>query len=364
LIDPIALRRKFTTPLLRWYARFGRNLPWRETRDPYAIWVSEIMLQQTQVSTAIPYYRRFLKEFPTPSHLSRAPLDRVLKVWEGLGYYARARNLKRAAEEVVRCHGGNLPSDEEALQKLPGIGRSTAGAILSIGYGQKKPILDGNVRRVLSRFFAVRSDPKARRTEEDLWKRSEALIPGRRAGTFAQAIMDLGAVLCVPKRPKCSDCPVSISCEAYRLGIQEELPKRRERKEVPHFHHVAGLVSADGKVLLCRRPQKGLLGGLWEFPGGRLEEEEGSREGTVRILSEMLSVPIDTAEKIGEVRHTFSHFKMTLHAYLAHPRHGMEKIPAGFRWVDREEVGRLALPTAQKKVLALFKTSSTQLAFY
>jgi A/G-specific adenine glycosylase len=353
-INPDLLRGKFTVPLLKWYSKAGRKLPWRETRDPYSVWISEVMLQQTQVATVIPYYLRFIRELPTPLHLHEASLDRVLKLWEGLGYYSRARNLKKAAEAIVRCHGGGLPDDYELIQKLPGVGRSTAGAILSIAYGQRRPILDGNVRRVLCRFFAIRTDPTGKRIERDLWRCSESLIPERNPALFTQAIMDLGATVCTPRHPRCDDCPVANSCEAYRLRIQDSIPQKREKKTIPRFHHVAGIIQDGKKFLLRRRPQSGLLGGLWEFPGGRLLSGEPPGNGLIRLLSGELGLPIvATPREIGTVDHTFSHFKMTLHVLSIFFRRRLASLPEGFRWVHRDCIAELALPSAHLKILSL-----------
>jgi len=317
------------------------------------------MLQQTQVTTVVPYYERFLKEFPTPWHLAEAPLDQVLKAWEGLGYYARARNLKRAAEQIVRCHGGSLPEEAPLLMDLPGIGRSTAGAILSIGFGQRSPILDGNVRRVLCRYFAIREDPRAKPIEEVLWRYSEVLMPRGNPGAFCQAIMDLGAMVCTPKRPRCGDCPVARSCEGYRLGIQESLPQSKRKKAVPRFRHVAGMLLRRGRLLLRRRPSHGLLGGLWEFPGGRLADLEAPAEGAARILfAELNTVPLFESE-IGKVHHTFTHFKMTLHVCRFALEGDLDALPEHFRWVDPGNLGAFALSAAQLKALELFKSASS-----
>lgn len=303
----------------------------------------------------IPYYQRFMCEFPTPYHLSEASLDRVLKVWEGLGYYARVRNLKRAAEEVVESHGGTLPSNFDDIHKLPGVGRSTAGAILSIGYGQRKPILEANVRRVLCRVFGIRTDLKAKQTEKQLWFISEILVPKRNPAVFNQAIMDFGALICIPKKPSCSVCPIAKICVAHRLGIQEEVPKKQKKRPVPLFKHVAGLIQFGDSFMLHQRPQKGLLGGLWEFPGGRLEEGENPMKGVARILFDALKVPVKPFRLIGNVRHTFSHFKMNLLVYQCTLHKRPRDLPEGYRWVFQEEIRGLALPSAQQKVLSLIE---------
>ena len=262
------MEQDIATHLLRWYRKKGRDLPWRRTSDPYAIWVSEIMLQQTQVATVIPYYEKFMATFPTTSDLTHAPLGAVLKVWEGLGYYARARNLQKAARIISDQYDGKMPEDIEALTSLPGIGRSTAGAIISIAYGKKAPILDGNVRRVICRLFAIRQNPSLAPVQKKLWNISESLVPEKNPRCFNQALMDLGAMICTPKNPDCTACCLRSLCLAYSKGLQKTLPVKSPGRKVPHYHIAAGVIWRGGKILITQRPAEGLLGGLWEFPGG------------------------------------------------------------------------------------------------
>ncbi len=309
---------RFATLLLKWYRTSGRDLPWRQTRDPYAIWLSEIMLQQTQVTTVIPYYRRFLDVFPTVHALAEATLDEVLKQWEGLGYYARARHLHRSAQIVVAQFGGAVPSTFDRLHALPGIGRSTAGAILSLAFGQRYPILDGNVRRVLCRYFGVRQHPKL--VESKLWEYAERLLPERKADLYTQALMDLGATVCVPRAPRCLDCPVSEGCVGYRKGIQGNLPARRRRKPLPHHHHVTVVVLVEGQpgpaVWIRQRPAEGLLGGLWEFPS--IRADEGDVKGAAATLLDDVCDPGGiTLHPAWQIAHAFTHFTMTLHVFVA-----------------------------------------------
>src|SRR3990172_538269 len=254
--------RKIAQRLLRWYRKEGRDLPWRRTADPYAIWISEIMLQQTQVSTVIPYYERFMAAFPTVADLAHAPLGTVLKVWEGLGYYARARNLHRAAKMILEQHQVIMPEDIGALASLPGIGRSTAGAIVSIAYGKKAPILDGNVRRVLCRLFAIRQNPSLLPVQKRLWGLSEGLVPEKDPRSFNQALMDLGAMVCLPKDPDCPACCLKPFCLAYQKGIQKSLPIKSPGKKIPHYHVAVGVIWKGKKVLITQRPLERLLRGL------------------------------------------------------------------------------------------------------
>jgi len=261
------LKKKIQSRLLQWFKKNQRDLPWRKTKDPYAIWVSEIMLQQTQVATAIPYYEKFLETFPTVPRLANANLSEVLKIWEGLGYYSRARNLHRASRIISNHFGGKIPDNLKDLLGLPGVGRYTAGAILSIAFNQEAPILDGNVKRVLSRLLAMAGT--SRKTEKTLWKYSASLIPEGQAGSFNQALMELGATLCRPKDPLCLRCPLKKLCEGYRLRKQEQFPSKPAKKRIPRIEAVGAVISKNGKVLLKQRPPKGLLGGLWEFPNWR-----------------------------------------------------------------------------------------------
>jgi A/G-specific adenine glycosylase len=311
-MDPIPQKAKIQTQLLRWFKRNGRDLPWRKTKDPYAIWVSEIMLQQTQVTTVIPYYQKFLKSFPTVHHLAKANLSKVLKIWEGLGYYSRARNLHRASRIVENHFGGKLPDNLKDLLSLPGIGRSTAGAILSFAYNKEAPILDGNVKRVLSRLFAI-SGSKAK-TEKFLWGISESLIPKGCSNPFNQALMDLGSMLCTPKDPQCPHCPLRDFCKGKASGNPERYPTKGSKKRIPHINAISAVIQRDDKVLLNRRPPKGLLGGLWEFPNWKSEGRKNRRWLTNRIRNEM-GVSVNVKEPIGTFHQTFSHFKLTLHVY-------------------------------------------------
>jgi A/G-specific adenine glycosylase len=296
--------------LLRWFENNGRDLPWRKTRDPYAIWVSEIMLQQTQVATVIPYYQRFLKSFPTIRHLAKANLSKVLKVWEGLGYYSRARNLHRASQIVLNHFHGFIPDTLKDLLSLPGIGRSTAGAILSFAFQKEAPILDGNVKRVLSRFFAMRG-----KTEGLLWKISESLIPKGRSNPFNQALMDLGSMLCTPKDPQCSFCPFQKLCRGFLSGKPERYPLRTIKKIIPHRVAVSAVIQKDGKVLLHQRPLKGLLGGLWEFPNWKIEEKRRLRLRLRNCIEKEMGMNVKVKESIGVFQQAYSHFKLTLHVY-------------------------------------------------
>ena len=258
-----SLRRR----LLRWYDRNRRDLPWRKNpRNAYQQWLAEIMLQQTQVATVEPYFRRFIKQYPTVRRLADAPLDDVLRLWAGLGYYARARNLHKCARTVAREHGGRFPDTVEGLSALPGIGRYTAGAIASIAFDRRAPILDGNVKRVLSRLFQIETDIRQKDTVDHLWTLAEAILPQKRCGDFNQSLMELGATLCLPRNPNCADCPVSRICSAHAAGVVDELPRAGRRAAPKEVQVVVAAVQRNGKFLIRRRKADSLWGGMWELP--------------------------------------------------------------------------------------------------
>lgn len=309
-------RTQIIRRLRAWYHEKARQLPWRETRDPYAIWVSEIMLQQTRVEAVIPYYQRWMQQFPTLHDLAEASQDQVLKAWEGLGYYSRARNLQDAARTLVEQHGGELPRDPKALQRLPGIGRYTAGAISSIAFGIPTPILDGNLRRVFSRLFSIDSPLGTTQTETILWEIAAALVSERDPGTSNQALMELGALICRPLNPACGDCPLNLVCLARASGTQNALPVRKEKRPVPHHQVAAAVIQNGPTVLLAKRPAGGLLGGLWEFPGGKMEPGESLPEALKREIREELNLEIEVGDRLGRFQHAYTHYKVTLEAFF------------------------------------------------
>ncbi len=343
--------------LLRWYEAHQRDLPWRRSSDPYAIWVSEVMLQQTQVATVKPYYERFLEQFPTVEALAAAPLDDVLKAWEGLGYYGRARNLHRAAKHVVAEHDGKLPDRVDELLKLPGVGKYTAGALASIAFGLDEPVLDGNVTRVLARVFRVRGDVTKAGTQKALWALARDLIPSGEASFFNQALMDLGAQICVPRAPRCLACPLYDPCEARAHDEQALLPVKAKRKPVPHHQGAVALVWKDGKLLLGQRPAQGLLGGLWEFPGGKLEENETPAACAAREAREELGIEVRVRRFLTTVQHAYTHFRVTLHAFECDLLSGEPQALGcdDWAWASPGELDRYAFPKATHKVLAALR---------
>ena len=315
--------------LVEWFDAGHRDLPWRRTGDPWAIWVSEIMLQQTRAASVVPYWTRFLERFPTPAALAEAPLDDLLGRWAGLGYYARARNLYRGAQQVVALHGGVVPREREAFAALAGVGPYTAGAVLSIAFGQPEPLLDGNVIRVFTRWDRIAADPKAPATQATLWARARALADGPVPGTLNQALMELGATLCTPRAPSCLLCPVRAGCAAAAAGDAELYPRKAAKAVRPREVYVAGLVVDDAGVWLARRPDTGLLAGLWELPA-----VAGDAPGALAALG------LHAEGEGREITHVFTHRHWTLHTYAATGR------PSGGDYTDFRQVPLKALDDA------------------
>lgn len=310
------------------------------------------MLIQTKVDTVIPYYRRFLERFPDVQSLAAADSDAVLKSWEGLGYYARARNLHKAAGIVVEKHGGELPRDEKTLRSLPGIGRYVAAAVLSIAFNRPTLAVDGNVRRVVSRLHDL-ADP----SESTIRGQGESLV-AERPGDVNQALMDLGSAICTPRSPRCGACPIESACLARANGTAEERPRRRTAKKRPHYDIAVGVVWRGDEILIAKRPAEGLLGGLWEFPGGKPEPGESLEAAVVREVGEEVGVEVEPGAKIAEVDHAYSHFAITLHAFHCRYRTGTPR-PLGCQelaWVRREELDRYAFPAANRRVLERLAT--------
>jgi A/G-specific adenine glycosylase len=339
--------------LLAWYDRQQRQLPWRGERDPYRIWVSEVMLQQTQVATAAPYYLRFLESFPTVERLAQAELDEVLHVWQGLGYYARARNLHAAAGRIVAEYGSQLPTSSAELRRLPGFGDYTAGAVASIAFGEAAPAVDGNVRRVLARLQAITEDVSRGTGGRQVRETAQALVPGDRPGDFNQALMELGATVCTPQSPRCLLCPLQGVCRALADGLQESLPIKGRRLEQPLYDTTAGVVwREDGLVLICKRPQAGLLGGLWQFPGGRCSEGEASAECLQRFLAEQLGIEVMVAAPLAVIPHAYTHFRIRLHVYTCRFVSGDVQLReyVAYRWAAAENLHEYPFPVTDQKI--------------
>ncbi len=342
-----------------------RDLPWRQRRDPYAVWVSEIMLQQTQVATVIPYYERWLARFPDIESLAAAPLDAVLKTWEGLGYYARGRNLHRAAQQVVAQHGGRLPRDRAALLALPGIGRYTVGAILSLAYGQPEPVLDGNVRRVLCRLCDVAEDPRLPAVEARLWEMAAAFVhaaPDGQAGDLNEALMELGALVCTPGVPDCRACPLAEDCLARQRGTQLARPVRNAKAPTPYYDVTAAVISdAEGRLLIVRRHDAGLLGGLWGFPGGAAQPDEPLPAAVERSVREQVGITVTAGTLLAQVRHAYTHFRITLHAFACTWTGGDPACLtcADAAWVPPKALADYAFPVTDRKIAEQFSRATT-----
>ena len=334
-------RKSFTQTILSWYDQGHRDLPWRRTQDPYRIWISEIMLQQTRAETVVSYYERFLARYPTVQDLASAPEEELLKAWEGLGYYSRARSLQKAAKEIVARYGGQLPADLEKLRALPGIGDYTAGAIASIAFGIPAAAVDGNVERVLCRWDAITDEVGTPAVRRQIAARAQALVPRDRPGAFANAMMEMGATMCTPKNPKCLLCPVREGCMGFAQGIAQELPRKAKKKAQRVENRAVLLVFCDNRVLIVKRQEK-LLGGLFVFPDV-LEESDPAR---LCQALEALGIRAAYDEKLGHARHVFTHliWEMDVHAVVADE---MTQVPGG-QWVSRQELAALPLPTAVK----------------
>lgn len=345
-----AIRRR----LLEHFDREKRDLPWRGETDPYRVWVSEVMLQQTRVETVVPYYREWLERFPDVAALARADRSEVLRAWEGLGYYSRARNLHDAAGIVADRLGGAVPDTAEELRELPGVGEYTAGAVASIAFDRREPAVDGNARRVLSRLFDVERPTPAR-----LRRIAADLVPDSRPGDFNQAVMELGATVCSPASPVCATCPVEPVCLARDRGTVEERPRPRRRGAVPAYEiGVAVVVSADRRTLLVRRPEDGMLGGLWEFPGRVATEDIDPHATAVRVTAALLDDGPDATRRIDRVEQIYSHRHHTYHAWLFHSDREPADVPLAARregwtdaaWIDAGDLDGIAVSTAQRKI--------------
>lgn len=350
----------FQDDLLDWFEKNLRDLPWRKDKDPYKIWVSEIMLQQTRVDTVIPYFERFMERFPTIEALADAPQDDVLKEWEGLGYYSRARNLHQAVQEVKQAYGGKVPDTPKEIAKLKGVGPYTAGAILSIAYDKPEPAVDGNVMRVLSRILLVEEDIQKVKTRKRFEQAVRGMIAEQHASFFNQALMELGALVCVPKSPQCMLCPVADHCRGREAGGHEELPVKGKAKPPRKVDMVAGVVmrpvggDGDGEeeILIHKRPETGLLAGLWEFPNVEKEADQSWEESLSRYMYQYYGVKVEPVAHWMTVQHTFSHLHWNLQVYRCRLEgEEGEQLPASARWTRVEDLGDFAFSVSHGKVV-------------
>ncbi|WP_434358499.1 A/G-specific adenine glycosylase [Parasalinivibrio latis] len=343
------MSQSFSDAILEWYEQYGRKtLPWQQAKTPYKVWLSEIMLQQTQVATVIPYFERFMERFPSVSDLAAADLDEVLHLWTGLGYYARARNLHKAAKQVVELHGGNFPTDIDEVMALPGVGRSTAGAVLSLSLGQPHPILDGNVKRTLARCYAVEGWPGQKPVENRLWELAESLTPEQDVEKYNQAMMDMGAMICTRSKPKCELCPVKNRCEALALGRQADFPGKKPKKILPEKQANFLILQYGSEVWLEQRPPVGLWGGLWCLP----ESADGELEQTVSKRFPDAEI-CNNPEQLTAFRHTFSHFHLDIVPFrvkLAARPHAVMEGGQGL-WYNLNQPATVGLAAPVQKLL-------------
>ncbi len=352
--------------LLNWYNNHKRTLPWRARGlDPYAVWVSEIMLQQTRVETVIPYFEKWLKLFPTVEALANASERDVLNAWEGLGYYSRARNFHKAAKSVVQKYDGELPRDLDELRKLPGIGRYTVGALASIIFGMDEPALDGNLKRVYARLFDVSAPVNSTEGEKILWKLARDDLPKGRAADFNQALMDLGALICLPKNPRCLICPLMKECKARQNGTQALRPVKKPKRDSPHHVHAAAVIVAQDvilryKVLLAQRPSTGLLGGMWEFPNGRVDNNDPAKE-LEQVIRAGYSLRLTRSvrrnfQRIGVFDHAYTHFKVTVHAFVCKAM--SVRKAKNLKWVALKDLDDYPMGRIDRRIANAIKTKS------
>ncbi len=341
--------------LLRWFARHGRDLPWRRTYLPYHIWVSEIMLQQTQMDRVILYFNRWLDRFPDIASLTEAREQEVLLLWEGLGYYSRAKNILKTADLLCRRHGGALPEDHGALLELPGIGRYTAGAIMSLAFNLHHPIVDANVERLFARLFNLTAPVKEKHTHALIWQKAAELIPEGKARFFNQALMEMGALICLPRSPRCDACPVRNYCEAFAQGVVNERPIAGKAKEIIPITMASGILRHQGKIYIQKRLADDVWPNLWEFPGGRIKEGETPEQALIREYREETGFYIHGLEKIATIKHSFTKYRVTLHCYSCHLQNN-DTTPVlhaaqEYLWISEDELENFAFPAPHRNLI-------------
>ncbi|MBN2365560.1 MAG: A/G-specific adenine glycosylase [Calditrichaeota bacterium] len=346
---------KFQENLVDWFRQSKRELPWRKTRHPYYVWISEVMLQQTQVKKVIPYYEQFIVKFPDIESLAAASLDEVLKSWELLGYYARARNLHKSARIIMNRYNGVFPDSYEAFRELPGVGDYIASAVMSICFNKPYPVIDGNVKRVLARLFEFEFDVSDSGNRILLVENAELLLDKISPGEFNQAMMELGALICRPTGPDCPACPVNEFCLACKNGLQKFFPIKKNKKSIPEYQIAVGIVEHEGQLLITRRKDEGLLGGLWEFPGGKVREKEAPYEACVREIKEEVNLNIKIREHLTRVRHAYSHFRIVADVYLCGCELGEIQLngPVDYRWIDPSELKEYPFPAVNHKIFGI-----------
>lgn len=340
--------------LLQWFQKHQRLLPWREKYEPYQVWISEIMLQQTQVKTVLPYFDRWMKELPTIQSVAEAPEDKILKLWEGLGYYSRARNLQKAAKYMVEYYNGVFPSDYQQVLALPGVGRYTAGAITSIAFNQNQPLVDGNVIRVLSRLFLYTKNTRLPEAEKQMWEWAQEVLPKAKARYFNQAMMELGALVCTPKTPDCLHCPLNKVCRAYQEDLVSQIPDRGPKKELKQIQVAIAIIRKGGKIFIQKRPNKGLMAGLWEFPGGKIEGDETEREALEREILEEIGISLKNIKLFKKIKHAYTSYKVDLHCFEAEYQAGDIQLKSAIesKWVKPLELKKYPFPAANVRLIS------------
>jgi A/G-specific adenine glycosylase len=344
--------------LIDWYRKNLRDLPWRKSNDPYAIWISEAMLQQTQVATVIPYFHRFLRQFPDIYALAASDQETVLKAWEGMGYYARARNLHRAAIDIVDYHQGKMPSSLTQLKKLPGVGDYIAAAVASIAFHQPCPVVDGNVKRVLSRLFLIDTPVNDASAHKVFYQYASRFVDNHskdHQGIFNQAIMELGALICKPRHAECIRCPIVSCCQAYKQNLIHRFPRRHKKRKPPEYQVSAAVLRKNGKILITRRKTEGHLGGLWEFPGGKVRDNETPEQACVREIKEEVNLDISVDTLLTRIKHAYTHFKIKMDIFNCTYVSGDLKLngPVDYRWVTADELKLYPFPGADRKFMHL-----------
>jgi len=349
--------------LVAWFRKNQRALPWRRDYSPYAVWVSEVMLQQTQVIKVIPYFEKWMEHLPDPAAVAKAEEGQLLRLWEGLGYYSRVRNLQKAAQKIVQEHGGRIPSDEKALRQLPGIGPYTAAAVLSLAFNSDVPVVDGNAERVATRILDLDRPVKTTESRKVIEETLREWLPKGKAREFNQAVMELGATVCRPLHPACKACPIKPFCRAHRIGTVLQRPVRAPRTPTEAVTAAIGIIGDDGKVFIQKRPPDGLMAHLWEFPGGKVKGKESPEECLHRELREELGVRVSILEKVAEIQHAYTKFRVRLHAFRCELDPPAQKMKLGAavegRWVSLDELDDFAFPSANRRLIHALRQKSS-----
>ena len=352
--DPANNLRKLREGLLSWFDANSRKLPWRVSYSPYQVWISEIMLQQTQVKTMLPYFHRWMARFPDVPSIAKAPEDEMLRFWEGLGYYARARNIRKAAQVMVTEYDGEVPDDFDSVRKLPGIGRYTAGAIMSFAFNADYPAPDANAGRILARVFDIAHPSGSKEFAETVWRTASNILPPGRARDFNQALMDLGSLVCLSNEPSCAGCPLSCCCAAFRKGLIGDRPVKARKKTTAHIVRAAAIMVSEGRVLIRKRPETGLMPNLWELPGGEVPEGKSPEQALRHIWLDELGIRLGPMESVCVIKHSHTSFRVTLHAFWCGGDNlapGLADKAAQHRWATMNELEKLAFPSAHRRII-------------